>query len=90
MRPAITKTAIWIEEHLFVVEDIPAMMCDSCIEQFYDEETTDQIRRLKEDGFPADELKREVLVPIYSLEKRVRRYEKILQEREQNVVLPEA
>ncbi len=75
MRPARTKTAIWVQDRLFVVEDIPAQVCDSCVEQFYDEETTDQLRRLTEEGFPSAESKREILVPIFSLEKRVRRFE---------------
>lgn len=75
MRPGKTKTVIWLEDRLFIVEDIPAHVCESCVEQFYDDETTDAIRRLTEDGFPSAELKREVLVPVFSLEKRMRRYE---------------
>ncbi len=73
MRPGETKTVVWMEDRLFIVEDVPAQVCDSCVEQFYDEETTDAIRRLTEEGFPASELKREVLVPIYSLHKRMHR-----------------
>ena len=80
MRPGITKTVIWVEERLFVVEDIPAQICDSCVEQFYDEDTTDSIRRITEEGFPSAELKREILVPVYSIEKRMRRFETLLDE----------
>jgi YgiT-type zinc finger domain-containing protein len=71
MRPATVKTAIWIEDRLFVVEDIPAEVCGSCMEQFYDEETTDTLRRLTHEGFASIEPKREVLVPIFSLEGRI-------------------
>ncbi len=71
MRPSVVKSAIWIAERLFVVEDIPAQVCDSCVEQFYDEETTDAIRRLTEQGFPSAEAKREILVPVFSLEGRI-------------------
>ncbi len=73
MRPATVKTAIWREERLFVVEDIPAQVCDSCMEQFYDEETTDALRRLTEEGFSSVEPAREILVPIFSLAGRIRR-----------------
>ena len=72
-RSATVKTAIWREDRLFVVEDIPAQVCDSCMEQFYDEETTDALRRLTEEGFTSVEPKRESLVPIFSLEGRIRR-----------------
>jgi len=73
MRAASVKTAIWREERLFLVEDIPAHVCDSCVEQFYDEETTDALRRLTEEGFASVEPKCEILVPIFSLEGRIRR-----------------
>jgi YgiT-type zinc finger domain-containing protein len=75
MRPGLTKTVIWVEERLYVVEDIPAQVCDECVEQFYDDETTDALRRMTEDRFPADEVKREIVVPVLSLEKRLRRFE---------------
>ena len=71
MRSAIVKTVIWAGERLFVVEDIPAQVCDSCIEQYYDESTTDALRRLTEEKFPADEVKREIVVPVYSLTGRI-------------------
>lgn len=74
MRTGKTKTVVWVEDRLFIVEDIPAQVCDSCVEQYYDEETTDAIRRLTEDGFPSAELKREILVPIYSLDKRMQQF----------------
>jgi YgiT-type zinc finger domain-containing protein len=69
MRPAMVKTAIWQGERLFLVEDIPAQVCDSCLEQFYDDDTTDALRRLTEDGFPGARSKREILVPVFSLER---------------------
>ncbi len=74
MRAGKTKTVVWVQDRLFIVEDIPAQVCDSCVEQFYDDETTDAIRRLTEEGFPSAELKREILVPIFSLEKRMQRF----------------
>ena len=71
MRPSVVKTAIWIEERVFIVEDIPAQVCDACVEQFYDEDVTEAIRRLTEQGFPSTEAKREIMVPVFSIEGRV-------------------
>ena len=72
MRSATVRTVIWEGDRLFVVEDIPAQVCDSCVEQYYDEDVTDALRRLTEDKFPAAEAKREVLVPVFSLTGRIR------------------
>jgi YgiT-type zinc finger domain-containing protein len=73
MRPATVKTAIWRDDHLFVVEDIPAQVCDSCMDQFYDDDTTEALRRLTEEGFTSIQPEREALVPIFSLKSRIRR-----------------
>ena len=52
-----------------LVENVPAMVCDACMEQFYDDETTEALTRLTEEGFPRAEQTGEVLVPIYSLKR---------------------
>ncbi len=67
MRPAVVRTAIWAEDRLCIIEDVPAQVCDSCGERFYDEETTEALRRMKEEGFPNAHLKHEILVPVFSL-----------------------
>ena len=67
MRAGLVKTAIWYEDKLYVIEDVPAQVCDQCVEQFYDEETTDALRRLTEVGFPFAEAKGEILVPLFTL-----------------------
>jgi YgiT-type zinc finger domain-containing protein len=68
MRRALVKTVIWQGDRVFLVEDIPALVCDSCLEQYYDDETTETLRRLMDDGFPGLKAKREILVPVFSLE----------------------
>src|SRR3989442_10530053 len=73
MRSATVKTAVWRGDRLFVVEDIPARVCDSCMEQFYDEETTEALRRLTEEDFSSVKARREILVPIFSLEGQIRK-----------------
>ena len=71
MRSATVKTTIWIEDRPYLVEDIPAQVCDSCAEQFYDAETTEALRRLTEDGFAHVKPDRELLVPVFSLAGRI-------------------
>ena len=70
---ATVKTAIWRGDRLYVVEDIPAQVCSTCMEQFYDEDTSDALRRLTEEDFSSVQPKKEVSVPIYSLEGQIRR-----------------
>ncbi len=67
MRASNVKTAIWYEDKLIIAEDVPAQVCDECLEQYYDEDTTDALRRLTEDGFPLAQAKGEILVPVFSL-----------------------
>lgn len=71
MRPDTVRTAIWREDQLIVVEDIPAQVCDACMEQFYDDDTAEALRRLTAEGFASATAKREVLVPVFSLEGRI-------------------
>jgi YgiT-type zinc finger domain-containing protein len=74
MRSAVVKTAIWRDERVFLIEDIPAQVCDSCVKQWYDDDVTDALRRLAEDEFPPSEVKREILVPVFSLQGRIKRW----------------
>jgi YgiT-type zinc finger domain-containing protein len=74
MRAGLVKTTMVVQDKLYMVEDIQAMVCDECVEQFYDEDTTDALRRLSQDGFPPAEIVREILVPVYSIKPRMIRY----------------
>ena len=67
------RTAIWQDDRVAIVEDIPAHVCSSCMEQFYDEDVSDALRRLTEDAFPATEADREISVPVFSLTTRIRK-----------------
>jgi len=67
MRPGDVKTAVWRGERLFVVEDVPAYVCDVCVEQFYDPSVTEILRTWMQNGFPAADAQREILVPVFSL-----------------------
>lgn len=65
------RTTIWQGDRVVIVEDIPAHVCEACVEQFYDDAVSDALRRLAEEGFPAAEAKREIQVPVFSLDGRI-------------------
>jgi YgiT-type zinc finger domain-containing protein len=71
MTAATVRSAIWIGDRLTVVEDIPAYVCHACAEQLYDDDVSEALRRLAEDGFPAAEAIGEMTVPVFSLEGRI-------------------
>jgi YgiT-type zinc finger domain-containing protein len=73
MTAATVRTTVWHEDRVAIVEDIPAHVCDSCVEQFYDEDVSDALRRLVEKGLPAEDAQREITVPVFSLEGRIRK-----------------
>ena len=61
----VVKAAFWHDERLIVVEAIPARVCNSCGEQFYDDETAERLQTLI--AAPPAKAKEEILVPVYSL-----------------------
>ena len=71
--PQTVRTAIWRDDRVAIVEDIPAHVCSSCMEQFYDEDVSDALRQLTEGGFPASEAEKEISVPVFSLKTRIRK-----------------
>lgn len=75
----IVRTAVWRGESVSIIEDIPAYVCTGCLEQFYDDDVSEAMRRLAEEGFPAGEAARHIEVPVFSLTGRIR----------QRVALPE-
>jgi YgiT-type zinc finger domain-containing protein len=70
---SMARTAIWRGDDVALVEDIPALVCSSCSEQFYDDDVSDALRKLNENGFPKSESTRTIEVPVFSLKDRVRR-----------------
>lgn len=71
MRADLVKTAIWQDEDVIIVEDVPAQVCDHCVEQFYDDLVTDTLRVLTEQAFSSATPDREIVVPVFSLKGRV-------------------
>ncbi|MDW7712001.1 MAG: type II toxin-antitoxin system MqsA family antitoxin [Deferrisomatales bacterium] len=67
------RSAFWHGDRLVVVEDVPALVCDACHEQFYDDGTVVVLDLLQGDGFPPEQARRELRVPVFSFEDRARR-----------------
>ena len=71
LAPTTVRTTIWQGDRVAIVEDIPALVCEACLEQFYDDAVSEALRRLAEEGFPAAKADREITVPVFSLTGRV-------------------
>lgn len=69
------RSAFWHEDRLVVVEDIPAMVCENCHEQFYDDATVMLIDLLRGEGYPPEKARDEIRVPVFSLRVLVERNE---------------
>lgn len=61
------RSAFWHGERLVVIEDIPALVCDDCNEQFFDDRTVMLIDRLRGEGFPPDRSSHEIVAQVFSL-----------------------
>jgi YgiT-type zinc finger domain-containing protein len=78
LTPTTVRTTIWRGDRVAIVENIPAHVCSGCMEQFYDDDVSEALRRLAEEGFPAEKATREILVPVFSLEGHVRKPRAVL------------
>jgi len=68
---ARVRSAFFHEDRLVVVEDIPALVCAGCNEQFYDDHTVVVLDLLRGDGFPAERAREEIRVPVFSFRDRL-------------------
>ena len=68
---ATVRSSFWQGDRVAIVENIPAHVCSACVEQFYDDEVSEALRRLAEEGFPSEQATREIVVPVFSLEGRL-------------------
>lgn len=66
VRSAYVRSAFWHDDRLVVIEDLPALVCNTCGEQFYDDATMLLIDRLRATNFPAGDAVRELCVPVFS------------------------
>jgi YgiT-type zinc finger domain-containing protein len=72
MEAKTVRTTIWQGDRVAIVEGIPGYVCGFCLEQFYDDDVSEALRRLAEEGFPAEAARKEIMVPVFSLEGRIR------------------
>ncbi len=64
------RSAFWEDDRLVVVQDIPALVCGACAEQFYDDTTVVGLDLLRGEGFPAEKARAELRVPVFSFADR--------------------
>lgn len=67
---AEVRSAFWHDGRLVVVEDIPALVCEACGEQSYDDNTVVVLDLLRGDGFPQERARAELRVPVFSFRDR--------------------
>ena len=68
LREARVRSAFWEGERLVVIEDIPALACSACGEQFFDDATAIRLDLLRGAGFPPEMARGELRVPVFSLD----------------------
>jgi len=73
LRRETVRSAFWHDERLVVVENIPALVCGSCGERYYDDPTIARIDILRGEGFPPDKARGELRVPVFALREPVKR-----------------
>jgi YgiT-type zinc finger domain-containing protein len=71
VRQTDVRSAFWHGDRLVVVEDVPALVCEDCHEQFYDDRTAVVLDLLRGDGFPPEKARGELRVPVFSFRDRV-------------------
>ena len=62
------RSAFWQEERLVVVQDIPALVCETCGEQFYDDATAIALDLLRGAGFPRERARAVLEVDVFSFD----------------------
>ena len=60
------RSAFWHDDRLVVIEDVPALVCNTCGEQFYDDAAVRLIDRMRANGFPPEDAVRELRVPVFA------------------------
>lgn len=62
------KTAFWEGERLVVVDGIPALVCQRCGEQYYEDDTAMKLDLMRGGGFSAAKAVRSITVPVFVFE----------------------
>lgn len=68
---AHVRSAFWHGDQLVVVEDIPAVVCENCHEQYFDDRTIVVLDLLRGEGFPEERARGVLRVPAFSFSDRI-------------------
>jgi YgiT-type zinc finger domain-containing protein len=71
LRTAHVRSAFWHEDRLVVIDDVPALVCGGCHEQFYNDNTAVVLDLLRGEGFPMEKARGELRVPVFSFSDRL-------------------
>ena len=66
VRRTEVRSAFWHDDRLVVVEDIPALRCGACGEQFFDDDAVVVLDLLRGDGFQETRARATITVPVFS------------------------
>lgn len=64
----VVQVALWTERGMVVVDRVPARVCETCSEQYYDDAIVSGLRRLIASNFPERLRVGEITVPLYRLD----------------------
>jgi YgiT-type zinc finger domain-containing protein len=59
--------AVWQDNRLVAIRDVPAFVCEVCQEQSFDSSTQEAIANLSARGFPRSESWEEIVVQVFRL-----------------------
>ncbi len=62
------KTAFWEGKGLVIVERIPALVCQSCGEQYYEDQTAMKLDLMRGSGFSTENAVRNMTVPVFEFD----------------------
>ena len=65
LAPEQVKAAFWEGERLVIVDGIPALVCQSCGERYYEDETAMKLDFMRGTGFPEDRAAQTMTVPVF-------------------------
>lgn len=64
----VGRLTLTVGDRLVLLDDVPALVCKGCMEQFFGEEILAMVERLRGDGLGLVEPKEVIEVPVYSWE----------------------
>jgi YgiT-type zinc finger domain-containing protein len=67
LHQTVVRSAFWHHDRLVVVDDIPALVCDSCAEQLLDDRTAVRLDLLRGSGFPPEQARGQIQAFVFSL-----------------------